>query len=73
VRNHHKRLLAYLGATILVVGGGVLVQQKYIDASAGLALITAGGYVFGALQKEALPRPHNRRKEDPPVVEKEMT
>lgn len=73
MKREHQRFSAYAGAVILIVGGGVLA--KFVDTGAGAALITAGGFVIGALQKEVLPRPH-RRKDDPPAssppVTKEM-
>lgn len=63
MKRHHERLLAYAGGTVLIVGGGALA--KFVDASAGAALITAGGFLLGALQKEVLPRPHRRSTDKP--------
>lgn len=71
MKNHHRRLLAYTGGIVLIIGGGTLA--KYVDASAGAALVAAGAFVIGGIQKEMLPRPHDRRKGDPPIVEKETT
>lgn len=65
-----QRFSAYAGGVALIVGGGALA--KFVDTGAGAALITAGGFVIGALQKEVLPRPH-RRKDDPPVSSPPIT
>lgn len=42
----------YVSGVLLIVGGGLLT--KYVDASAGAALVAAGGFVMGAIQKEWL-------------------
>lgn len=71
MKRQHQRVLAYAGGALLIIGGGVLA--KFLDAGAGAALITGGGFVLGALQKEVLPRPHRRYNDPKGVpVEKEM-
>lgn len=59
-----QRILAYLGGVGTVVVGALLEAKS---PTASLALITAGGYMLGALREQALPPPH-RRKSDPEGV-----
>lgn len=40
----------YISGVLCIVGGGLLT--KFIDASAGAALVAAGAFVLGAIQKE---------------------
>lgn len=48
-----KRLVVTLVSLGLVVGGGFLA--KYVEMSAGLTLVTAGGFGLGWLRKQLLP------------------
>lgn len=49
-----KKKHGYLSGVLLIVGGGLLT--RFVDASAGAALVAAGGFLMGAIQKEWLPK-----------------
>jgi hypothetical protein len=50
-----KKKHGYLGGILCIVGGGLMT--KYVDPSAGAALVAAGGFVLGAIQREWFVKP----------------
>lgn len=66
MKRKHQRLAAYAGGIALVVGGGALA--KFVDPTAGAALVAAGAFVIGGIQKEMLPRPHRRSTDGGTIV-----
>jgi hypothetical protein len=51
----NKKMHGYVGGVLLIVGGGMM--NKFVDMSSGAALVAAGGFLLGALQKEWFPKP----------------
>ncbi len=45
MKTHKRRLQAYAGAIALILGGGC--TAKWIETTAGLALVAAGVYLIG--------------------------
>jgi acyl-CoA hydrolase len=58
-----KKKHGYLSGVLMIVGGGVMT--KFVDASAGAALVAAGAFVLGAIQKEWFVKPATLGKVPP--------
>ncbi len=56
IRKQH----GYISGILMIIGGGVMT--RYVDPSAGAALVAAGGFVLGAIQREWFPPPQTLGK-----------
>ncbi len=60
------KLEGYVLGVVTVIGGGVVA--RFIDPTAGAALVAAGAWGIGKIQKESLARKERTETPTPPPV-----